>query len=387
MIKQVLILGGRGRIGSSIATDLLQHTQAEITVTGRTPDPKQSWKTKLNHAAELNETIQTSQASTLSETAKFLPLNLDDHSSLTRAIAASDLVIHCAGPFRYRDGRVLKTCIEQGKNYIDVSDDRRFTQTALAMNDAAKASGITAIVNSGVFPGISNSMVRQAVEQLDEVEKIHLSYVVAGSGGAGVTVLRTTFLGLQHPFEVWLNGQWKTVKPYTGREPIEFPAPFGRVGVYWFDMPETFTLVNAFPAKSVVVKFGSAPDFYNHLTSMVANWFPAKLVQNPTFVEVLSNIGHKMTAVTDGASGIGVAMRSDVFGQKAGQPAQYISSFVHEHTATAVGYGTGSLAELVLDEKLSKPGVWAVEQALPTHLFEQAMQSRGVVIQQNWQKM
>ena len=386
MTKQVLILGGRGRIGSSIATDLLQHTQAEITVTGRTLDPKQSWKTKLNHAAELNETIQASQASTLSETAKFLPLSLADHSSLTHAIAASDLVIHCAGPFRYRDGRVLKTCIEQGKNYIDVSDDRQFTQTALAMNDAAKAAGITAIVNSGVFPGISNSMVRQAVEQLDEVEKIHLSYVVAGSGGAGVTVLRTTFLGLQHPFEVWLNGQWKTVKPYTGREPIEFPAPFGRVGVYWFDMPEAFTLVDAFPAKSVIVKFGSAPDFYNHLTSMVANWFPAKLVQNPTFVEVLSNIGHKMTAVTDGASGIGVAMRSDVFGQKAGQPAQYTSSFVHEHTATAVGYGTGSLAELVLDEKLSKPGVWAVEQALPTHLFEQAMQSRGVVIQQNWQQ-
>jgi saccharopine dehydrogenase-like NADP-dependent oxidoreductase len=366
MTKQVLIVGGRGRIGSSIAEDLLRYTQAEITITGRTPDPRQAWK------------------STLGDTVKFLPLDLADHTSVVQAVASADLVIHCAGPFRYRDGGVLKACIDQGVNYIDVSDDRRFTQNALAMGDAAQAAGITAIVNSGVFPGISNSMVRQAVEQLDTVEKIHLSYVVAGSGGAGVTVLRTTFLGLQSSFEVWVNGQWKTVRPYTGREPIEFPAPFGRVGVYWFDMPEAFTLVDTFPTKSVVVKFGSSPDFYNHLTSMVANWFPRPLVQNPSFIEVLSNISHRMTALTDGASGIGVAMRADVTGQKAGQAAQYTSSFVHPHTATAVGYGTGSLAELLLEGQLSKPGVWAVEQALSTDLFEKTMESRKVVIQKSW---
>jgi saccharopine dehydrogenase-like NADP-dependent oxidoreductase len=366
MAKRVLIVGGRGRIGSSIAEDLLQHTQAEITITGRTSDPKQSWKAKLG------------------DTVEFLPLRISDVSQLTQAVSSTDLVIHCAGPFRYREGQVLTTCIEQGVNYVDVSDDRRFTQMALAMGEEAQAAGITAIVNSGVFPGISNSMVRQAVEQLDTVEKIHLSYVVAGSGGAGVTVLRTTFLGLQNPFDVWVDGQWKTVSPYTGREAIEFPAPFGRVGVYWFDMPEAFTLVDTFPAQTVVVKFGSAPDLYNHLTSLVANWFPKKLVQSPAFVEVLSNISHGMTNLSDRVSGIGVAMRADVSGQKSGQPAHYTSAFVHEHTSTAVGYGTGSLAELILEGQLTKPGVWAVEQALSTDLFEQAMQSRKVKIQQGW---
>jgi saccharopine dehydrogenase-like NADP-dependent oxidoreductase len=367
MTKRVLILGGRGRIGSSIAADLLQYAQAEITITGRTPDPKQSWKKNLG------------------DTVQYLPLDLSNAVSLAQAISSTDLVIHCAGPFRYRDGGVLKTCIEQGVNYVDVSDDRRFTQMALSMREAAQAAGVTAIVNSGVFPGISNSMVRQAVEQLDTVEKIHLSYVVAGSGGAGVTVLRTTFLGLQHPFDVWLDGKWQTVRPYTGRETIEFPAPFGKVGVYWFDMPEAFTLVDAFPARSVIVKFGSAPDFYNHLTALVANWFPKQLVQNKTFVEILSNISHTMTDVTDGMSGIGVAMRADVRGEKAGQPAHYTSAFVNEHTSTAVGYGTGSLAELMLTDRLSKPGVWAVEDALPTDLFEQIMDSRGVKIAKSWE--
>jgi saccharopine dehydrogenase-like NADP-dependent oxidoreductase len=149
-------------------------------------------------------------------------------------------------------------------------------------------------------------------------------------------------------------------------------------------MPEAFTLVDTFPTQAVVVKFGSAPDFYNRLTSLVANWFPKKLVQSPTFVEILSNVSYGMTHLSDRISGIGVAMRADIYGQKAGTSAQYTTSFVHEHTSTAVGYGTGSLAELILEGKLTKPGVWAIEQALPTDLFEQAMQSRKVTIQQGW---
>lgn len=366
MTNRVLILGGRGRIGSSVAADLVAHTQAQITITGRTAAVNQQWSDRL--APNL----------------RYLALNLADRPQVEQAIAATDLVIHCAGPFRYRDARVLHTCIERGVNYVDVSDDRSFTRTALALRDAAQDAGVTAIINSGVFPGISNSMVRQGIEQLDLPERIHLSYVVAGSGGAGVTVMRTTFLGLQHPFEVWLDDRWCQTKPYSEREPIEFPAPFGRVGVYWFDMPELFTLAETYPVQSVIVKFGSAPDLYNHLTALVANRFPSKLVQHPGFVEFLSHVSHAMTAVTDRFSGVGVAMRAEVSGQKAGQSARYCSTVVHDNTATAAGYGTGSLAQLILSGKLGKPGVWAVEQALPTELFEQAMQSRGMAIEQAW---
>ncbi|MBD3880166.1 saccharopine dehydrogenase NADP-binding domain-containing protein [Phormidium tenue FACHB-886] len=368
MTGRVLILGGRGRIGSSVAADLLLHTDAKITITGRTADIEENWRVQLGNGVE------------------FLALNLNDRQRVAEAIASADLVIHCAGPFRYRDDQVIRLCIEQGVNYVDVSDDRSFTRKALSLREAAQAAGVTAIINSGVFPGISNSMVRQAVEQLDSdsLEKIHLSYVVAGSGGAGVTVMRTTFLGLQNPFDVWLDGRWQTIKPYTGREAIDFPKPFGRTGVYWFDMPETITLADSFPAQSVIVKFGSAPDFYSVLTAMMAR-MPAKVVQSPNVVEFLSRVSYGMTAVTDRFSGIGVVMRAEVTGKKAGEPARYVSTFLHENTAVAVGYGTGSLAELMLLGKVNQPGVWAVEQVLPTPLFEQAMESRSVKIDQHWQ--
>lgn len=365
MTEQILILGGSGRIGSSVAADIVAHTQAQVTITGRDAAAGQAVSDRLGSQVQ------------------FLALDLAESERVREAIAQSQLVIHCAGPFPYRDASVLKTCIEQGVDYLDVSDHRSFTCKAVDYKEAAAAAGVTAIVNTGIFPGISNSMVRRDVEQLDQPERIHLSYVVGGSGGAGITVMRTTFLGLRRPFDVWKDNQWQQIKPYSDREAIQFPAPYGRTGVYWFDMPEAFTLPDTFPdVKTVVTKFGTVPDFYNYLTWSVAHWWPASWLRNPAVIEFLSQVSHRMTDVTDRFSGIGVAIRSEITGQKAGESVRCCSTLVHENTAIAAGYGTGTLAELMLAGKLKKPGVWPVEQALPTDLFEQVMDSRGLKIQQ-----
>ncbi len=366
MVSRILVLGGRGRIGRGVVTDLLAHSQAHITITGRTD-------------------IATGDLKGYpTERVQFQMLDLADQARVEVAIAASDLVIHCAGPFRYRDASVLKACIEHGTHYIDVSDDRNFTRTVLSYRSEAQAAGITAVINTGVFPGISNSMARQGVELLEVPEEIHLSYAVAGSGGAGEAVMQTTFLTLQHPFKVWLQGQWQEVKPYTGREIVEFPKPFGRTGVYWFDMPESFTLAENFPVQTVIVKFGTVPDLYNHLTWMVANWFPGTVIRHPKAVQILSRVSQMMTQVSDRFSGTGVAMQAEVKGQKDGKSACYRATFTHPDAATATGLGAGTIAQSILAGDLNQPGVWTVEQAFPTHLFQQAMQIRQITIQQEW---
>ncbi|MBW4515715.1 MAG: saccharopine dehydrogenase NADP-binding domain-containing protein [Timaviella obliquedivisa GSE-PSE-MK23-08B] len=371
MEKRVLVIGGRGRIGSCVLADLMAHTSANMVITGRKPN---------------SNLFLTEQFSTDHDRSRvsYITLDLLEYEKLKTVIAQSDLVVHCAGPFRQRDTWILQSCIENRVSYIDVSDDRTFTQKALSLHEMAIASGVTAVINSGVFPGISNSMVRQGVEQLDTVRKIHLSYVVGGSGGAGVTVMRTTFLSLQQPFEAWIEGRWQSVNPYTDREIIEFQAPFGRAGVYWFDMPESFTLVNSFPVETVITKFGSVPDFYNHLTWIVAHWFPAQLMQNPRAIEFLAQISHRMTGISDRFSGTGVAVRSEITGEKEGRSVRQCSNFIHESAAVATGQGTGSIAQCILSGQLVKPGVWAVEQALSTELFEEMMRSRGLAINQAW---
>ncbi|MCF4970079.1 saccharopine dehydrogenase NADP-binding domain-containing protein, partial [Nostoc sp. CMAA1605] len=83
MTDRVLILGGRGRIGRSVAQDIATHTQAKITITGRSPGTVQGADFPLQ------------------------VLDLAEVDKLREAIANSDIVVHCAGPFHYRDANVL----------------------------------------------------------------------------------------------------------------------------------------------------------------------------------------------------------------------------------------------------------------------------------------
>lgn len=362
MTKRVLVLGGRGRIGQAIVADLLTHTDTIIMATGR-----QGAVMSSDHPQRL----------------AYQRLELNQQSALNQAIASVDLVIHCAGPFHHRDGRVLQTCIHHRVNYIDISDHRGFTERALAQHEAAQAAGVTAIVNGGIFPGISNSMVRQGIETLDQADAVHLRYVVGGSGGAGLTVLRTTFLGLQHPFLARLDGEWRSVLPYSDRQMVRFPKPFGRVGVYWYDVPETLTLAESFSLQTLTTKFGSVPDLYNYLTWMTAHGLPKSWLQHPTVIEFLTQVSYRMTQWSDRWSGVGVGIHLEIQGQLQGQPASYSATLTHPQTAIAAAAGVGCLAQYVLSQQLQQPGVYPVERILSTPAFEQAMAQRDILIQRS----
>lgn len=385
---RVLILGGCGRIGAAVALDLLHHTHAELCLASRNPqfpDLLASYADRI----------------------KLLHLDLSDQAAVEQAIALSagrdvsagaedyDLVVHCAGPFRQRDLGVLRACIAAGVNYLDVSDSPDYVRGALALKDEAIAAGITAIVSTGVFPGLSNSMARLAAEQFDSLDSLQLNYVVAGSGGAGKTVMRTTFLELQTPFPAWIDGQWQEILPYSDREQVEFLPPYGKSSVYWFSTSEAATLPKSFACHNVITKFGSLPHVYNVLTGAMT-WGPlGKWLQNSAVVEELATVSYAMTQVSDRFSGVGLAMQVISTGKnKIENPLEsspeedskacFQVDFCHDNTAIAAGQGTGMVAADLLQGRLHKPGVWPVEQAVPTALFLQALAPRDLEVMQQW---
>lgn len=382
-VPKVLILGGTGKIGSAVALDLLQHTSAILVLTGRSP----RWPSMVSDWI-------ASSGDARGDRVQLLALDLGEVSALEQAIAAADLVIHCAGPFRDRNLTVLETCIQKGIPYLDVSDSPDYVRQALALRSQAKTAGVTAIVSTGVFPGLSNSMVRLAVEQvqaepIEHIDRIQLNYVVAGSGGAGKTVMRTTFLEIQHPFQGWLDRQWQNLQPYSAPELASFQPPYGTVPVYWFSTSEAATLAKSFDASNVITKFGSLPRFYNALTALMTRGVFGQLLKNRSIIEFLAQVSYAMTQVSDHFSGVGLAMQAQVIGTptsglQTGKTVTYQVDFCHDNTAIAAGMGTGSVAADILAGRLCKPGVWPVEQGVPTDLFLQAIAQRNLSITQKW---
>ena len=135
-LDKVLIIGGGGRIGRSVAADVLRYTAAEVTVTGRAAVA----------AFELGRRQYY-------EPLNLEPLNSVSEMAVERAIAQHDLVIHCAGPFRSRNHHVLQSCIAQKTPYIDVADSPDYVNQALSYRAAAQAAGVTAVISTGIFSG------------------------------------------------------------------------------------------------------------------------------------------------------------------------------------------------------------------------------------------
>ncbi len=100
------------------------------------------------------------------------------------ALAAdADLVI-CAVP-GFMGFETLQRIIEAGKNAVDISF---FPEDAFLLDDLAKAQGVTAVVDCGVAPGLSNIIAGYVDSQLDTLDRF-LCYV------GGLPVIR------QWPYE------------------------------------------------------------------------------------------------------------------------------------------------------------------------------------------
>lgn len=100
--KNVVVLGGSGRVGSSTAAALAAAVpSASISLASR-EDDGEAFRAAVARRPELGD-------------AKPLRCDVDDPASLAAALKGADLVIHTAGPFQRRnDCNVLEAAIAAG---------------------------------------------------------------------------------------------------------------------------------------------------------------------------------------------------------------------------------------------------------------------------------
>ncbi len=126
-MKKVIILGS-GMIGSTIAVDLAEDYQVTVA-------DKDSQRFKLFK----NKKIKTVTA------------DLSSDSEIKKTIRDFDLVIGALPGFM--GFKTLRSIIEAGKNVVDISF---FPEDPLLLDNLAKEKGVTAVVDCGVSPGLSN---------------------------------------------------------------------------------------------------------------------------------------------------------------------------------------------------------------------------------------
>jgi len=93
--------------------------------------------------------------------------DLSDPSRVTRLCTDYDLVLSAVPGFM--GYATLKAAIAAGRNVVDISF---FAEDPFGLDDAAKQAGVTAVVDCGVAPGLSNLLIGRVTERLDRVDDL-----------------------------------------------------------------------------------------------------------------------------------------------------------------------------------------------------------------------
>jgi lysine 6-dehydrogenase len=141
---QVTVLGA-GLIGGAIAKDLAMEKTWSVRAVDRSPDSLE----KLKNQDRLQVACE----------------DISDAAALTAVIGDADLVVSAVpGNMGYE---TLGRIIDAGKNVVDISF---FAEDAFELDDLARQRGVTAVVDCGVAPGLSNVIAGYVNNKLDSVE-------------------------------------------------------------------------------------------------------------------------------------------------------------------------------------------------------------------------
>ncbi len=147
---RVVVLGG-GMVGSVIASDLAATRGMKVMVADA------SKKALARCAARSPRRIATRMA------------DLSDESALRKTIADADLVV---GALSSRLGlRTLEIVLDEGRDYVDISF---MPEDNLHLHDLAKRRRVTAVVDMGVAPGMSNLLCGWAARKLKRCRRLEI---------------------------------------------------------------------------------------------------------------------------------------------------------------------------------------------------------------------
>ena len=145
-MKRITVLGC-GLVGASIARGLARETDLEVTVADASPGALE----RAGRGASL----------------RTLHADLSDAGEVAQIARGADAVVGALpGLLGFA---MLEAVIRAGKPIADISFS---SEDPLALDDLAREKGVTAVVDCGVSPGISNFAVGRAAARLSEIDDV-----------------------------------------------------------------------------------------------------------------------------------------------------------------------------------------------------------------------
>ena len=224
MKKKILLLGC-GFVGAEVARDLRETADfSTLLISDINPEKAEKVASDLS-----DERISADSA------------DVFDKNTMVSLMREFDIIADCTD---IRDSMVgLEAAIEARKHYINLTGAMDIEK--LKLDNEAKKSGMSAILSLGCSPGINNIMAKHGASQLDEVERIQVTF----EGSGGIVPSPGLLESCLHQFDMeepersfYEDGEYVKVPPFYGEKIVKFAEPVGERKTYIMAHGETRTI-------------------------------------------------------------------------------------------------------------------------------------------------
>jgi len=144
-----IVILGAGRVGGAMAIDLAKDKRFHVLVADRDERSLEALRTGYGIPGER--------------------IDVSLESTVRRVVAKADFVISAVPGFL--GFRTLEAILECGKNVVDIAF---FPEDPFALDELARAKKVTAIVDCGVAPGMSNLLVGHVAAGLQRTDRVRI---------------------------------------------------------------------------------------------------------------------------------------------------------------------------------------------------------------------
>lgn len=232
-MTRILIVGGAGVFGRRLAQGLLETTNAELVIAGRSGARAEKAALELGafEAAVLDRIAATP----------------DDIRKLN-----VDLVIDAAGPFQGADLGFARAVIEAGAYYLDLADARDFVAAFSSLDALAREHNVAAITGASSTPALTHAVLDGLTAGWKRIDIIRAGIAPANQMDRGPAVMKAILAWVGAPVRVFEDGAWRDRPGWSDCGKIDVPM-LGRRRFSLAETPDLDLLVTRYTPRDTAL--------------------------------------------------------------------------------------------------------------------------------------
>ena len=226
---RILIVGGYGKVGLSIAERLARLFPDRVTLAGRSLDKAMVAAAEIGHGAQ----------------GRYLDIF---SAEVTNELDGVALVLVCLDQ---SDTHFVEQCLKHAILYVDISADYSFLSRVEKLDHLARQNGATAVLSVGVAPGLTNMLTARVQKEMEQVERIDILLEFGLGDHHGQAAVEWMFDNLDAEYDVKEDGQFRTVRSFGDRINISLPTQQAARPAYRFNFSDQHVISRSTEVPSV----------------------------------------------------------------------------------------------------------------------------------------